>query len=278
MPSGVSRIAVGIEYDGSHYHGWQRQPNHDTIANRIEAALSSVANHPVFTVCAGRTDSGVHAVQQIAHFDTHAIRQEKSWIQGANRLLPRDISIRWAAAMPAQFHARFSATSRSYVYIIDNSQSRPALLNNRVTWEYRVLNAEAMHQAAQCLVGTHDFSAFRATGCQAHSPVRSVEYCKASKSNQYIIIQIKANAFLYRMVRNIVGSLLPVGMGYQSIENFARIFESKLRSEAVNTAPAYGLYLSAVSYPEGFNIPKAVYPLLNDWYREVSLKNKKVVE
>ena len=165
--------------------------------------------------------------------------------------------------MPAQFHARFSATHRNYIYIIDNNPTRSALFHNCVTWEHRLLNVNTMHDAAQYLVGKHNFSAFRATGCHARSPIRHVDYCNVKTVNQFVVIEIKSNAFLYHMVRNIVGSLLSVGMGYHSPEDFQRVFESRLRSEAGNTAPAYGLYLSTVDYPEIFNIPTVEHPLLS---------------
>jgi tRNA pseudouridine38-40 synthase len=251
----MTRIALAVEYDGSRYHGWQRQKDVDSVQARLEAALSRVADAPIEVVCAGRTDAGVHATNQIVHFDSTAQRPDQAWVFGGTQALPSDISIVWARAMNSEFHARFSAIARSYRYVILNRATRSAVHHGHVTWWRERLNAELMHQAGQFLLGEHDFSSFRAKGCQAQSPIRTVESFSVQRAGDFITIDITANAFLHHMVRNIVGTLLPIGAGVQSVEFMPALLQLKQRALAGITAPAAGLYLVNVVYPEHFSIP-----------------------
>ncbi|MEN8175513.1 MAG: tRNA pseudouridine(38-40) synthase TruA, partial [Pseudomonadota bacterium] len=207
------RIAVGIEYNGAPFHGWQTQIGVPTVQQSVEEALSRVADHPVRLHCSGRTDAGVHALCQVAHFVTTARRPAHGWVFGANTHLPADVSLQWAQPVPDDFHARFSALERTYRYLVLTGISRPALLSRRVTWTRRSLDAERMHSAAQILAGTHDFNAFRALGCQAKSPVRTVTRVQVRPRGGLLELSISANAFLHHMVRNIAGVLLAVGSG-----------------------------------------------------------------
>ncbi|MHB8919490.1 MAG: tRNA pseudouridine(38-40) synthase TruA [Halothiobacillus sp.] len=252
----MSRIALAVEYDGSRYHGWQRQQDVDSVQARLEAALSQVANSPIDTVCAGRTDAGVHATYQVVHFDSDAIRPDQAWLFGGTHALPADISIVWARTVCSDFHARFSATARSYRYVILNRQTRSAVHQGRVTWWRDTLNAEAMHKAGQFLLGEHDFSSFRAKGCQAKSPIRTIESCRVQRQGDFIYIDITANAFLHHMVRNIVGTLLPIGAGIRPVDSLFDILGQQQRVLAGITAPAAGLYLVNVRYPAAFFIPE----------------------
>lgn len=253
--SNMSRIALAVEYDGSSYHGWQRQPEVDSVQARLEAALSRVADAPVETVCAGRTDRGVHATYQVIHFEPPAVRTDRAWLLGGTFFLPSDITLSWARTVSEDFHARFSATARSYRYVILNRDTRPALNRGRVTWHRGQLDAGLMHAAGQYLLGEHDFSSFRARDCQAISPVRTLEYLNVQRQGDYIYLDITANAFLHHMVRNIVGTLLPIGGGQQSPESVRDILDARHRSAAGITAPADGLYLVNVRYPAHFDIP-----------------------
>ena len=253
----MPRIALTLEYDGSQYHGWQRQATVDSVQARLETALSKVADSPVETVCAGRTDAGVHASHQVVHFDTPAIRPERAWILGVTQALPPDISILSAQVVDPEFHARFSATARSYRYIILNRLTRSALYGGRVTWWRGPLSEEAMHEAGQYLIGEHDFSSFRAKDCQSISPVREIESLSIRRHGEFVYMDITANAFLHHMVRNIVGTLLPVGAGEQSVHSLCDVLHAKHRSAAGMTAPADGLYLVGVRYPDSFGIRQA---------------------
>ncbi|WP_407274984.1 tRNA pseudouridine(38-40) synthase TruA [Halothiobacillus sp. DCM-1] len=250
----MQRIALAVEYDGSHYHGWQRQPVADSIQARLEHALATVAARPVSLVCAGRTDAGVHASHQIIHFDTDAERPEVAWLLGGVQVLPPDISLLWARVMSPDFHARFSATARSYRYILLNRVTRSALHAGRVTWWRHPLDAEAMHEAAQCLVGEHDFSSFRARDCQSNTPWRCIESIRVRRFGDFVALDITANAFLHHMVRNIVGTLLPVGAGKWPVSAVAEILARRQREAAGMTAPPDGLYLADVRYPAHFGI------------------------
>lgn len=207
------RIALGIEYDGSRYFGWQRQREVISVQAELETALSRIANHPVSIQCAGRTDAGVHATGQVIHFDTEANRAEGAWTLGLNSNLPPDIAVRWVKQVDESFHARFSATARRYRYVIYNHNYRPAILGSGVSHYHETIDAELMHQAGQSLLGEHDFSTFRAVACQSNTPWRNVTHLCVSRSGPYIVLDIKANAFLHHMVRNITGSLLLVGQG-----------------------------------------------------------------
>lgn len=253
--SRMARIALAVEYDGSEYHGWQRQPEVDTVEARLEAALSRVANAPIELVCAGRTDRGVHASYQVVHFDSLADRAEHAWLLGGTFFLPPDITLLWAKTVPEDFHARFSATARSYRYVLLNRKTRSALHRGRATWFRGELDAEAMHQAGQYLLGKHDFSSFRAQGCQSFSPVRTIEAISVRRCGDYLYLDITANAFLQHMVRNIVGTLLPIGAGERPPESIADVLAKRARGAAGITAPADGLYMVNVRYPEDFDLP-----------------------
>ncbi len=253
----MPRIALTLEYDGSRYHGWQRQSEVDSVQARLETALSRVADAPVEVVCAGRTDAGVHASHQVVHFDTEAIRSERAWLLGVTQSLPSDISILSAQVVDSEFHARFSATARSYRYIILNRMTRSALQRGRVTWWRGSLDEGAMHEAGQYLLGEHDFSSFRAKDCQSVSPVRHIESLSFRRQGEYVYMDITANAFLHHMVRTIVGTLLPVGAGEQPADSLRDILLAKHRSAAGMTAPADGLYLVNVRYPDSFGIKQA---------------------
>lgn len=250
------KIALGVEYDGSNYYGWQRQQTVPSIQEKIEIAVSRIANESVNLVCAGRTDAGVHATGQVIHFETQSVRDNQAWTRGVNANLPNDIVIRWACPVSDKFNARFSAISREYRYIICNTQFRPAILHNGVTHYHLPLNAEKMHRSARCLLGEHDFSAFRAAQCQSKTPWRHVFHLNVVRINHYIIIDIQANAFVHHMVRNIVGSLLAVGNGEKGEEWIDEILNSCDRTLAGVTAKPHGLYLVNVAYPTECNIPK----------------------
>lgn len=249
------RIAMGVEYDGSSYAGWQRQHHTATIQAMVEQALTKVANHPVLTICAGRTDAGVHAYGQVLHFDSHSNRSERAWVYGANNYLPPDIVIRWAVPVPEHFHARYSALSRTYQYLIFNQSIRSALYRKYATCIFRPLDVAAMAQAGQWLIGEHDFAAFRAASCQSKSSHRNLVQLKVMGREPWIILEITANAFLHHMVRNIVGALLAIGTGQQPVTWTRDLLEWKDRRKAGITAPATGLYLRAVSYPHEYGLP-----------------------
>jgi tRNA pseudouridine38-40 synthase len=249
------RIALGIEYDGTAYNGWQRVESGIGVQERVEEALSRVADEPIEAVCAGRTDAGVHASAQVAHFDTRAERSPRSWVLGANSHLPPDINALWAVEVPDDFHARYSATARTYRYLILNRATRSALWRDRAWWLHRPLDLEAMRAAARRLIGEHDFSAFRAAGCQAKTPRRELQSIELRREGVWVTVDVRANAFLQHMVRNIVGLLVEIGTGDQSPEWASRVLESRDRREGGVTAPAHGLTLVAVHYPARFNLP-----------------------
>jgi tRNA pseudouridine38-40 synthase len=253
----MARLAVGLEYDGRAYSGWQIQPGLSTVQQVVQRAFSRVADSPVDCTCAGRTDAGVHALAQVVHFDSEAARSERSWRLGANSYLPADVSVAWVRGVPEHFHARYSALARSYRYLILNRDSRSALAVGRATWERRPLDVERMHAAAQVLVGEHDFSAFRAIECQAKSPVRRVDSLTVTRGDEWVTLQITANAFLHHMVRNIAGLLMSIGHGASSPERVASVLASRDRKINAATAPPDGLYLAAVQYPPEFALPGA---------------------
>lgn len=249
------RYALGIEYNGTHYHGWQRQAQSCSIQGELEKALSMVADEPIETQVAGRTDAGVHALGQVVHFDTNAVRPNKAWVQGVNTHLPDAIRVRWVCEVNDDFHARFSATARRYIYVLDNRKVQSAIWPNQATWFAYNLNETMMHQAAQYLLGEHDFSAFRAAGCQSKTPMRNVMHCDVRRSGDWVWVDIKANAFLHHMVRNILGSLLSVGTAAQTPEWFESIFQGRDRTQAAATASAAGLYLFEVDYSDQWQLP-----------------------
>ena len=259
----MTKYAIGVEYCGAAYCGWQRQSHCDSIQQHVEAALGFVANHPIELKCAGRTDTGVHAMEQVAHFESSEQRSERAWVLGSNCRLPPDIRLKWAVPVADDFHARFSARSRTYRYIILNSAVPSAIFHDRSGWEFQPLDQVAMHECAQVLVGEHDFSSFRAAGCQAKSSSRNVHEISVTRQGELIFLDIRANAFLYHMVRNITGSLLMVGRGERDVTWFTGVFQAGDRKLAGKTAAASGLYLSWVGYEEQYKLPtQAKNPVL----------------
>jgi tRNA pseudouridine38-40 synthase len=249
------RIALGIEYDGTAYIGWQRQKHGVGVQTPIETALARVADETVEAHCAGRTDTGVHASAQVVHFDSSARRTRRNWLLGINSNLPADICALWVAFVEPDFHARYSATSRTYRYRILNRVTRSALDRNRAWWVHRPLNESAMRSAASYLVGEHDFSAFRAAGCQASTPRRDLRVIDIERQGEWLTVTITANAFLQRMVRNIVGVLVMIGAGEQAPEWAGEVLASRDRTKGGVAAPAHGLTLIDVTYPDRFALP-----------------------
>lgn len=260
------RIALGIEYNGAAYYGWQRQRELPTIQSKLEAALTKIASHPVAVTCAGRTDAGVHASCQVVHFDVQVERAEAAWTLGVNSNLPKDIAVRWVHEVDGAFHARFSATARRYRYVIYAAPTRPALLADGVTHVYHPLDIERMQAAAPALLGEHDFTSFRAAHCQSNTPYRNVQHLKVHQRGPYIVVEIIANAFLHHMVRNIVGSLIVIGQGEHPVEWLGELLAAKDRTLAAATAKPNGLYLVDVTYPESFGLPRL--PLGPIWAEE----------
>ncbi len=248
-------IALGVEYCGAFYSGWQRQKHSSSVQQTLEEVLSQIANHEVSVYCAGRTDSGVHATGQIVNFALSNERPLKAWEQGANALLPDDIKIRWAKALPSEFHARHSAYSRRYRYVIQNTHYRSAILNGKVTCFRPQLNEKAMHQGAQSLLGEQDFKSFQASSCQSLTSFRCVNNISVVRLGEFVIIDITANAFLHHMVRNIAGCLLEVGEGKQTVEYVSQVLAMKDRTQAPATAKPDGLYLVKVGYPAKYEVP-----------------------
>lgn len=256
-PALVQRMVMCVEYDGSAFQGWQFQKHTEqTVQQQLEQAIGFVANHEVKVFCAGRTDSGVHGSGQIIHFDTTAKRDGRAWTLGVNTKLPKHISIRWVQVVDRDFHARFMATARRYRYVIYTAPFCPAILHDFVSWTFKSLDVQRMSEAAQCLVGTHDFSAFRAADCQAKSPVKTIHHLRVYQEGQLIVLDIKANSFLYHMVRNIAGVLMRIGAGENSVEWCAQVLASQNRKHEGITAKGNGLYFSEVSYPEQYVFPK----------------------
>ncbi len=252
------RIALMVEYDGSQYHGWQAQAGLHTIQQVLEQALSRVADRDVSVVCAGRTDTGVHATNQVIHFDCEAERTIRAWIHGANSYLPKDVCVKWGREMPETFHARFSAISRRYRYVIYNSSIRPAIFRSNVTWQYRPLDHRSMHEASQCLLGEQDFTSFRALECQSKTPMRNILSIKVERNGDLVVIDICANAFLHHMVRNIAGVLIAVGSGRKPVSWVNEVLIAKDRKLGAETAPPYGLYLVGVQYPQEYTVSQAI--------------------
>ncbi len=254
------RIAIGIEYSGVPFAGWQRQGHAYTIQQVIEEALSKVADHPVSAVAAGRTDAGVHAMQQVAHFDTSAERQTRSWLLGVNSNLPSDVALRWVLPVSDEFHARFRAMRRRYRYVIHCRLTHSPLYLNRVTWVHHELDVARMALAATYFVGTHDFSSYRAQECQAKSPVKTVHELRVERRGEFIVLDIEADGFLHHMVRNIAGVLIAIGMGKEPPEWAKAVLEARNRALGGVTARPEGLYFVQPTYPDEFNIPRLTLP------------------
>ena len=250
------RIVLGIEYDGRAFCGWQFQDHSPSVQEAVEKALTKVANHAVRVVCAGRTDTGVHAAEQIIHFDTEVAREPYQWVSGVNANLPAGVTILWAQEISDDFHARFKAFRRAYRYVIFSRKVRPSYLHGLVTWDYREFDEHRMQQAANHLIGEHDFSSYRAIGCQAKSPVRTMYQFEVSRQGNFIFLDIEANAFLHHMVRNIAGVLMTIGAGEQEPGWAKEVLELKDRTLGGITAAPHGLYLVRVDYPDEFVLPK----------------------
>ena len=243
------KIALGVEYLGTDFHGWQIQKSGlRTVQGVVEPALSKIANHPVRVFCSGRTDAGVHAQEQVIHFETQTTRTEGAWLFGGNANLPSDVNFKWAKEVNDDFHARFNAHARSYEYKIRHHPVRSSLKTGYYLWEPRSLNIDDMRKAAAFLVGEHDFSCFRGSMCQAKSPIKIIEYLQIDEIGDDLIIKVKANAFLHHMVRNLVGTLLKVGRGEESTEWMLSVLASKDRKEAGPTAEPQGLYFIKAHY------------------------------
>jgi len=259
------RYAIGLEYDGSEFLGWQIQRQEPTVQGCLEKAVSSVADHEARVICSGRTDSGVHALGQIAHFDTGASRPERSWILGLNSNLPDGISVLWIRAVDESFHARFSAFSRSYRYVILNRWIRPALEARRMSWCRRPLDADKMDEAAQALLGEHDFTSFRARACQARHAIREIQQISVQRMADVVALEVTANGFLYHMVRNIAGSLLRVGLGEETVSWVKEVLEKTDRTLAAPTAPPEGLYFVGARYPDHYGLPDTSTAFPRGW-------------
>lgn len=260
LPDGVRRYGLLVEYNGASFQGFQRQASaHSTVQGALEAGLTKVAAAPITLVCAGRTDAGVHASQQVVHFDSSAVRPLKAWVEGVNTHLPASVRVLRAQQVAPEFHARFSAQSRTYRYVTYSARVRPALLHDCVTWVRHDLDVASMIEAAKHLLGEHDFTSFRATQCQARSPVRTIHSIQLRQRGAYLVMEIKANAFLHHMVRNVMGSLFLVGKKTRPPEWLADVLAAKDRKAAAATAPPYGLFFVGVDYPSELDFKVAAY-------------------
>ncbi|MFZ2294801.1 MAG: tRNA pseudouridine(38-40) synthase TruA [Polaromonas sp.] len=253
------RIALGISYGGSAYEGWQSQLSGKTVQDKLELALGKFAARPVRTLCAGRTDAGVHALMQVVHFDAPVQRDNSSWVRGTNAFLPSDIAVQWARQVPDEFHCRGSAIARRYAYVVLESPVRPSVEAGRVGWVYRPLDGEAMRQAIEYLVGEHDFSSFRAAQCQAKSPVKTISRIeisrRAASGSAYWRFEFEANAFLHHMIRNIMGCLLAIGQGNHPPEWMAEVIAARRRDVAAPTFSPSGLYFLGPVYEDRYDLP-----------------------
>jgi len=249
------RRALALEYDGRGYCGFQTQPSGCSVQDALERALAAIAGHPIRVTPAGRTDAGVHATSQIVHFDAPVERPMTAWVRGVNAHLPSSAAVLWCAGVAAEFHARFAATSRHYAYLLQNRPERPGLLHGRVGWHHGPLDAQAMHDAAQQLVGTHDFSSFRAAECQAKSPVKTISRLHVSRSGTLVRFDVTADAFLHHMIRNIVGALVEIGAGKRPREWMGELLRAADRSQGAPTFASDGLYLTGADYDARFALP-----------------------
>ncbi len=255
-PQTFVRVALGVSYHGGHYQGWQSQPSGQTVQDQLEKALSRFANHRVSTLCAGRTDAGVHGLMQVVHFDTLLHRPEQAWVRGPNTLLPSDIAVQWAKVVPRSFHCRASAVSRRYAYVVMQSPVRPSLDDGRVGWVYRPLQLEPMQQAAQQLIGEHDFSSFRASACQALSPVKRMLRIQISRRGAYWRFEFEANAFLHHMIRNIMGCLIAIGEQRRLPAWINQVLAARDRDAAAPTFSPDGLYFLGPRYEPHWGLPE----------------------
>ncbi|HLX24046.1 MAG TPA: tRNA pseudouridine(38-40) synthase TruA [Usitatibacter sp.] len=249
------RIALGLEYDGSAFCGWQTQPGGCGVQDHLQAALSQLADEPIEVTAAGRTDTGVHASAQVVHFDSNASRDTNAWVRGTNSNLDAAARVLWASPVPVDFHARYNALSRTYRYLLLDDGVAPAILRDRVGWFHKPLDVEAMEKAARALVGEHDFSSFRDAQCQAKSPVRDLREIRVERRGTLVVFTFRANAFLHHMIRNIVGSLVYVGAARERVEWIAELLALRDRREAAPTFAAGGLYLAGVEYDRSFGLP-----------------------
>ena len=249
------RLALGISYNGQAYEGWQSQPSGRTVQDRLEDALGQFTAQPVSTVCAGRTDAGVHGLMQVVHFDTALEREEFSWVRGTNRFLPDDIAVQWARPVPDAFHSRACAVARRYAYVVLESPVRPSVDGGRVGWVFRPLDEAAMRQAAGLLLGQHDFTSFRASACQAKSPVKTMKRVDISRRGAYWRFEFEADAFLHHMIRNIMGCLLMIGQGHQPAQWMAQVLAARDRDAAAPTFSPDGLYFIGPVYGPEWNLP-----------------------
>ncbi len=249
------RLALGISYNGQAYEGWQSQPSGRTVQDRLEHALTEFAAQPITTVCAGRTDAGVHGLMQVVHFDTPLEREEFSWVRGTNRFLPPDIAVQWAQPVPDAFHSRACAKARRYAYVVLESPVRPSVDAGRVGWVFRPLDGDAMQAAAALLIGQHDFSSFRASACQAKSPIKTMTRVDISRRGAYWRFEFEADAFLHHMIRNIMGCLLQVGQGHQEPQWMGQVLAARDRDAAAPTFSPDGLYFLGPVYGAEWNLP-----------------------
>jgi tRNA pseudouridine38-40 synthase len=251
------RLALGISYNGQAYDGWQSQPSGRTVQDHLEAALARFCAHPepVSTLCAGRTDAGVHGLMQVVHFDTGIAREDFSWVRGTNTFLPPDIAVQWARQVPDAFHARASAIARRYAYVLLESPVRPSVEAGRVGWVFRPLDEDAMRQGAQLLLGQHDFTSFRASACQAKSPVKTMQRVEITRRGPYWRFEFEADAFLHHMIRNIMGCLVLVGQGLQRPQWIAEVIEARSRDAAAPTFSPDGLYFVGPVYEPSWGLP-----------------------
>ena len=253
----MSRIALGVEYDGSQFFGWQSQPGGHTVQDHLQAALSTIAGENISVTAAGRTDSGVHALEQVVHFDTSAERPLSAWVRGVNSMLPKNVAVLWAHTVPDEFHSRFSAQSRSYCYLLINRPVRSAVQHGRVGWYHAPLDEKKMCVAAKYLLGQHDFSAFRAAECQAKSPVKNLTQLDITRQGDNILFDLNANAFLHHMVRNVIGCLVYVGKGKHPPLWMLKVLESRNRNLAAPTFAPDGLYLRHITYDAKWGLPQS---------------------
>ena len=249
------RIALGLSYDGGSFEGWQSQPSMNTVQDHLETALAGIAGQPVRVNGAGRTDAGVHAIAQVAHFDCEAVRPQSAWVRGVNAGLPPEIAVQWAQPVSEEFHARFSAFERSYRYVLYNHSVRPGLASRHAAWFHRPLDVERMQAAVSVLTGEHDFSAFRSSECQAKSPVKQMKRVQVSRKGPYVLFDFTANAFLHHMVRNIVGCLVYVGKGRHPTQWLGEVLQGRDRRKAAPTMSAAGLYLVDIGYEPRWKLP-----------------------